>query len=433
MTFRRRLRRPEAGGGTSLSGWRVPRVPARPALGRLLAPLLLAALLAACGNPSASAPPPPSARPSARPSPQSAAAPSPDRMAPMTVISRNAPAYAVGTSQILYPASYGDDGNYDHEFSARPPVSLVYDLSRVPRSEREQDMVTWANNETAFYPPGTSGYQYYNVPEDYTIDINDARGGGGPPSSGWRTMVRVTDNQFGAGMNLIDMAGANWIRMRVTAIRGSVENMNANFRLDVQNAAGGTANTWLFLGDSISAGAMSHQEPMNFPQQVEAADPPYFPAEVNGGVPAWLSGNPLATDPVTGKQLLQEFLDWIPAHYVTLNFGTNDWGDADLSSYGANMAQMVREVEAAGRVPVVPDFPWSCDAGHQQTAPTLLNEIQQLWASDPRIIHGPDFWTYFKRHSNLLSSDCIHPSMPVGMDAYRTQYAQAMIAAVYRK
>ncbi|HEX4215187.1 MAG TPA: GDSL-type esterase/lipase family protein [Candidatus Dormibacteraeota bacterium] len=402
---------------------------------RFWAPLIvgLALLVCSCGGAPAAKTSP---RPTARPSTAAGPAPSPDRMAPLAVISRNAPAYAVPSSAILTPAAYGDDANYDHEFSARPPVALAYNLSRVPRREREQVLVTWFNNETAFYPPGTPGYNYYNVPEDYTIDVSDASGQVAPPaatSSAWRTLVRVTNNQFGSGMNLIDMGGANWIRMRVTEIRGSVENMNANFKLDIQNAAGGTANTWLFLGDSITAGAMGHQEPTNFPQQIDAADPPYFPAEVNGGVPGWTSSNPLGTDPVTGKQFLEEFLQAIPAHYVTLNFGTNDWDDPNLSTFGANMAEMVKEVQAAGRVAVVPMIPWSCDSLHQQTAPTLNQEVEQLWASNSQIVHGPDFWAYFKEHSSLMSSDCIHPSTPTGMDTYRTVYGQAMASAIYGK
>src|SRR4029077_3783762 len=76
-------------------------------------------------------------------------------------------------------------------------------------------------------------------------------------------------------------------------------------------------------------------------------------------------------------------------------------------------------------------IPWGCTSGIQSNAPGLNQQIQALWAADPKIIHGPDFWTYFSQHRNLILPDCIHPSLPDGALAYRQQYAQAMTAAVY--
>jgi hypothetical protein len=54
-----------------------------------------------------------------------------------------------------------------------------------------------------------------------------------------------------------------------------------------------------------------------------------------------------------------------------------------------------------------------------------------LYKAFPQIIKGPDLWTFFKSHQNLISSDNIHPTGERGFGAYRQQWANLVLATVY--
>lgn len=353
----------------------------------------------------------------------------------MPVISRKVPAYAVAG---LYPAGNGNSGTYgpgSASYTGTPPTSLIYDLSRITSAHRRRVLVAWYNDETVWYAAAIRA-PYYNEPRDYTIDASAAPGGVPPPGDGdpgWTNLVRVTGNVYNGRQHVVDMHGANWIRMRVTAVNGSPGNMAASFNLDVQDASAGTGDTWLFLGDSITQDGMGHYEPENFMQQVNAAKPPFFPSQLNGGLGGWDSRSVLAIDPSTNRQYLTEFLDAFPGHFVSLAYGTNDAnGNLDGAVYRANLETMVKAVLAAGKVPVVPLIPWGCRPSIQAGGPRLNQQVQALWAAHPEIVHGPDFWSYFQAHPELMAPDCIHPTLPQGMAAYRRLTAETMLAAVYR-
>ena len=61
----------------------------------------------------------------------------------------------------------------------------------------------------------------------------------------------------------------------------------------------------------------------------------------------------------------------------------------------------------------------------------MLNaQISKLYGAFPKIVPGPDFWTYFRHHQDLISRDTVHPT-EAGFAAYRQQWAEAMLAEVY--
>jgi hypothetical protein len=353
-------------------------------------------------------------------------------LAAMPVISRNVPAFATNA---VYAANRGNDASYDTVFRGTPPTSLIYDLSSVSPSQRSTVLVAWYNENSHWYPPAI-GDVYYNVPRDYTIDGSRAGGGGQPPSDtdpSWTTLVRISGNGFSSRQQVLNFTGNNWLRMRVTAINGSAGNSDAAFNLDVHDASAGTTDSWTFFGDSITQDDMGHSEPSNFAQQINAAHPAFFPSQVDGGLGGWNAGSPLRIDPATGRSYWSEFLAATPAHYITVDFGTNDAnGNVPPATFKSQMQSLISAVEAAGKVPVVRLIPWGCTAGIQANAPVLNQQIQALWAADARIIHGPDFWSFFSQNPSLMSSDCIHPSHPSGATAYRQQYAQVMLQTVYQ-
>jgi hypothetical protein len=355
------------------------------------------------------------------------AAPSADisRLAPTPLISRGLPAFA---SSAVYPAMLGDDSRYATEFRGAPPTSLAYDLSGVPPARRQTVLVAWYN-EDSLWDAAAIRTAAYNLPRDYTIEANpDAGGGAEAPSEGWVTLVRVDGNRFSSRLHLVRLVGFNWLRMTVTATSGSPDNTDAAFNLDLHDAGGSAADTWLFSGDSITQDDMSHRPDPGFAELVSAAAPSRFPAQQDGGIAGWASADPLRTDSTTGRQYLAEYLAAFPGRYVSLAFGTNDALQAVAAeTYRANVARLVEAVEKAGKVPIVPLIPWGCAPGLAANGPGINAAIRHLWASDPRIVPGPDLWSYFQAHRELIGKDCIHPTLPDGASAYRQVYAEAML------
>ncbi len=349
----------------------------------------------------------------------------------MPIISEGVPAYCSDT-----PGTAANANSTDYDLNWRstgtPSVSqpawLAYDLSsKAPK----QVVVTWYNPscyeyDYAFYA-GTASYNLpNNLLQDYTIDVNAAPGGS-VPTSGWVTMVTVTGNVYHSRSAVFDMTGYNWVRINCTAIAGSSPNDNASCHLDVYDARNGTEDTWLFLGDSITAGGMNLTGTV-FAQAVNAGDGIHYPSQENGGMAGWTTGI-MATD-------LSQFLGVSPGHYVTLSLGTNDIntyaGDAaSIDSACNNLVLMANAVIAAGRVPIIPHVPWANTAAIQANAPLLNARIDALCAANPGILLGPDLFGYYNDNRSLISSDNLHPTSPAGFQAYRSYWAKWALWSVY--
>ena len=338
----------------------------------------------------------------------------------MPVISRNVPAFSPNAA---YAASNANDNDYGTYWRATPPTSLTYDLSSVPSARRGRVIAVWYNDPTTPYDYTIINDIPYNQPTDYTFDVNAAVGGASnPPTSGWVTLVTVAGNTYQSRQHFLDMTGYNWLRMSVTKASGPPGNADAMINLDIHDASAGAVDDWIFFGDSITQGAMRHREPSNFAQQVNAAIPGHFPAQENGGIGYLTSGN--------GVTHMPTWLGLFPGNYVSIAYGTNDAGGSPAQFYN-NYVSLVNAVLSAGKTPIVPKIPWGCTQRIQAGVPALNAEIDTLYANFPQVIPGPDFWTFFKNNPSLISSDCIHPTYPVGMNAYRQQYAQVMISTVY--
>jgi lysophospholipase L1-like esterase len=341
------------------------------------------------------------------------------------VISRNIPAFA---SSGYYPASYANDDSYDTVWRSQgTPVWLAYDLSSVPSSDRSKVLVVWYN-ESYDYNHTVDAENAYNLPQAYTIDVNPGKGGGKPPKTGWVTSVTVTGNHYHSRQHVIDMAGNNWIRIDVTAVDGATQNYDASINMDVYDARYGTSDDWIFYGDSITAGAMGHLTAGGveaFAQLINAKLPRDFPVEESGGT-SFLTSSDAA-------KYINTWLQLFPGKYVGLSYGTNDAiGCVDPNIYYNNYVTLVQAVLSAGKVPVVPHIPWGGNTNIQNCAPALNAKIDALYHAFPQIVKGPDLWTFFRGHQNLISDDKIHPTL-TGFGALRRQWANAMLAAVYEK
>jgi hypothetical protein len=300
-------------------------------------------------------------------------------------------------------------------------------LSAVPTGQRRQVVVTWNSDGNPFCARCENTYNY-NEPRDYTIDVNAAPHSGSPPTSGWTTLAGVTANIYNAREHVLDLKGANWIRMRVTAVNGSTGNTDASFKLDVNDASRGAEDTWLILGDSIT-GDISVGEADNFMALVNATRPAYFPSEIAGGVGGWTASAPSNVDAATGRTYIDEFLTAFPAHFVALDFGTNDanFGGGAVTDFTGNMTKLIEKVIAAGRVPVLRrSIPWGDTSNIKANGPVINEDLRKLLRRYRQALAGPDDWDYFQANPQLMNG--IHPSDPTGGQAYRWLYADSLLA-----
>ena len=348
----------------------------------------------------------------------------PETASSWPVISRNAPAFA---SSEYYPASNANDDNYDVSWrSLATPAWLAYDLSDVPVSYRGEVLVVWYN-PTYDYDHTLNGDKAYNLPQDYTIEVNMAPGGRNPPNSGWVVLATVKGNHYHSREHVIAMRGSNWVRIVVTAVDGAPQNEDVNIKMDIYATNYGVTDNWIFFGDSITAGAMGYPTvdgTKTFAQFISAKVPNHFPAQEAGGIGYLKSSD--------GAKYINLWLQLFPGRYVVLSYGTNDaLGCIDAHVFYQNYAVMVQAVLRAGKIPIVPRMPWGRDANIQDCAPALNAGIDALYRAYPQIMKGPDFWSFFQNHPTLISNDGIHPTYP-GFGAYRQLWADAMLEAVYR-
>jgi lysophospholipase L1-like esterase len=340
------------------------------------------------------------------------------------LISHNIPAFASSNGD---SASSSNDDSYDTVWESKGSSAwLAYDLSSVSMSKRSQVLVVWYNDETGNYDHTVNDDEAYNLPQDYTIDANAAAGGGNAPATGWVTLATVRNNHYHSRQQVVTMVGYNWLRITITATDGSIENYDTVLNMDIYDANMALTNDWIFFGDSITEGAMDHHT-LNgtaaFAQLINTHVPDNYPVQESGGIGYLTSFN--------GMEHLNTWLSLFPGKYVGLSYGTNDaLGCIAPATFYNHYVTMVQDVLHMGKIPLVPYIPWGRENTLQQCVPPLNAQITKLYSVFPQIIHGPDLWSFFQSHQNLISDDNTHPNV-AGFAAYRQQWANAMLSEIY--
>ncbi|MGC4114778.1 MAG: glycosyl hydrolase family 18 protein [Myxococcales bacterium] len=276
-------------------------------------------------------------------------------------------------------------------------------------------LVTWSNDDTYNFDLQASGDQY-GKPTAYVLEAYNG--------ASWLTLTSVTNNGYHGRQHVLDLTGYSQLRMRVTAANG-----NGNLALEVRDAPV-TADSWLFLGDSITANTWKRGDWSSAIHAQRSNEP----AATNGGIGGWLSGTPLRTTDYGGIPTIRKWLQDSPAKYVALSFGTNDaMQGVSASAYYANMERLVKEVIAAGKTPVVPTIVYSPNAAVQANAPALNAQLKTLKANYPAVVSGPDLWTRFYGRTQAQGwyYDDLHPSLTTGAADLKAAWAEAMLAGVY--
>ena len=332
------------------------------------------------------------------------------------LISRNAPAYSGKTDN----ASSGNDDKYYTFWTSTAGDYLAYDLSSVPGSQRKKVLAVWYNTST--YDNIGVYVNKDSEPVDYTIEVNKAAGGN-YPTSGWEVAETVTGNGYSSRQHLIDMDGYNWIRMNVTKVNGTQVSLN----LDIHDASNGVSDSWIFFGDSITAGSMVNAFGTGFATFVNQLDSGYFPVQENGGIGGISSRE--------GKENIDKWLSISPAKYVSIAYGTNDaWGNPNnAQSYYENTKYMIDAILNAGKVPVLPKIPYATNSDVGSNTGYYNAMIDKLYNEyGEKLVHGPDFDEFFRNNTWGLGEDGVHPNSD-GYEAMRKLWAETMYKNVYSK
>jgi hypothetical protein len=342
--------------------------------------------------------------------------PPPDSTAPagsMRLISRTAPIYGSNGPTAFRGPDLARDGVPNTGWSPTSlPGWLAYDLSATPVAQRQQGVVVWNGVHSYGYlstsgsPPGDA------LPVDYTIEVNMAPGGGQPPTDGWSRVAGVQGNTLGSGQHVVQMGGANWIRLAITRSSDSSGGLEIDF--DVYSAPNGATDSWLFMGDSITHITFPYAI-CDVPHRVNAINPDRWPAVIEAGIGGSGAGSTVG--------IIDDTIRVFPGRYVVLAYGTND----HANEFPASMETLVQHVLAAGKIPVIPHIPWSSASNIQTDGPPENAAIDALYARYPQIVRGPDLWTVFMNRTDLIAPGDVHPNT-MGQAELRAQWARVIAA-----
>ncbi len=354
------------------------------------------------------------------------------------IISRGLPSYASSTRDGL--AAYANNGLYDATSwrSNGYPAWWAIDLSSVPAEQRLQLQLLWCEGGDADYDTDWASAPTYNKVGDYTIEGNAAVGGGNPPASGWVTLVTVTGNtKRGRQHRFVNAPDPNstpynWLRINATAGASTNDltyNNDLNMKVEIANVMAGAWDTWLILGDSITADGIrpTLSAGLGYMGRFAQIRTDFTPLVEPGGA-GGMKAEDLNGD---SNSLFLSWLDNSPAHFVALNFGTNDV-TASADSFETAMRYAIDTVLSYGKRPVVPTIPWGDkDATWLASCQELNGRIAQIYTDyGSLLIHGPDFYAFFQANPTLIQTNNVHPT-DAGYAAWAGEYAQVMANNVY--
>lgn len=217
----------------------------------------------------------------------------------------------------------------------------------------------------------------------------------------WDVAATITNNPVMARGVDIDFTGKSWFKFVSNGDVGQILEIEA---FDMSN--GGT-DTWFFMGTSISQMGIKQQDTDSTTAQlIHAKFPNYTPAMLRGGIGCINSTEVVAH--------LKEYLEYAGnVKFWAIEMGTNDaWGGGDwnLATYKKNMQTIIDSAKAHGITPIIARIiaTDSAKAGWQVN-PAFLEAVDKL-TEDNNLPKGPDFYSYFKEHPELLASDGVHPN-----------------------
>jgi hypothetical protein len=337
--------------------------------------------------------------------------------------------YSILTAQIVpyvnnaqYPAANvtNPSGNVIYQSTSTMPSYVAFDLTNFINSGGNSIYLAWYNDYTYDYNAYAvnPGNPYYNVPGSYTIDVNTAASGT-YPTTGWTTLYTVTGNNFNRAHFLVAMGTNNWVRLNCTVINGGSGNNRLGLKMDLYDASYGATDGLFIAGDSITANGMAYNgtskdsisnyacgqlgtqtttaSSLGCPGYYNGYPLPY----INGGMAGWTTSNYLA--------VFSSYLSIFPGLYVGLALGTNDLptGSGGVSTYTSNMTNMINQIIAAGKIPLLATMVYSPDTNESLQH---SNGYVAFWPAENALLQlggvvpGPNFRKFFYGYVSIAAT-----------------------------
>lgn len=371
--------------------------------------MVLTAALGACA--------PGAAAPDATPDAPAIADASPsDQLTANPLLSRGRPVTSSeGASSSAGPVASLVDGAFLIGDGFAAPVDAAHapwvaiDLGAGP----SRILVTFLAEGEVAHAPG-------RTPVDYHLETS-------PDGATWHTALTVTGNDTNARAHAIDFTGQAHVRLVIDRA-GATGDVHL-IELEAYDASRGTDDTWLFLGDSITAMAMNRYVVPDLATRLHAARPDHTPLVIDAAIGGSQTSFALAPDPeANGRVPLDTWIARFPdVRNVVVAYGTNDAGcdptGAGAPAFAANLGRIVDTLRAAGKRIVIPHIPWNHWSGCAGTDLVPYDAaIDALRARD--VLAGPDLTTYFTAHPDQLF-DGVHPD-DAGVAAINQLWADAL-------
>ncbi len=348
---------------------------------------------------------------------------------PMPCISCDQPAFVSGT--ISGNASMTNAFSTSMWRSEGQPAWVAYDLSRVPVEQRTTILVAWYSQGGDHDNHIVYGKRY-NAPGPYVIEGNSANGGeDSAPTEGWDILYSSPDpdsQSYSCYQHRLDnFSSYNWLRFRTLKDNpdNDLYNHDLTLKMDVYDISGGATDSWLIVGNSITAGAWRANE---FGVLVHEEREEFWPAWSGGGI-----GYMKTSD--GAERMLPKWLPEFPGKYVAISLGTNDATLGrkatanDLTTFYNNYESMVEQVTDADKKPVIGTIIWSTDTINQYNIQEFNKKLDELRTAHANIVMGPDLYSAFKDHTEWMN-DKLHPNKD-GYEKLRAIWAQWALDNIY--
>ena len=337
----------------------------------------------------------------------------PKGLAPAPIIGRGK---SVATSKRMSGGDRLVDGKYRANAweaglpTADKPAWAAVDVGQGP----SRLLVAWTSsfnfpyNQTEYGGPGA-----YRL--ETSADSTDGEDGT------WALAAEVKDNAVRARSHLVKFEGQRWLRLSVLGPSKETNKYGVKLdELDVHDVSAGAEETFLFLGDSITAfsydRADAHQP--SVADLIAQKHPGHYPAMLNAGI-----GFEKASDGL--KRVADVLAQNEGFKVVCLGYGTNDaaGNGTDTADYEKNLRALGAEVKTAGRTPVIARIPF---APKEHDGVGAFNAVVDRVTKDEGLVTGPDLYAHFKAHPDELS-DGLHPN-DKGIQSINRLWAQALEA-----
>jgi acyl-CoA thioesterase I len=226
------------------------------------------------------------------------------------------------------------------------------------------------------------------APIDYHFDVSS-------DGTAWNTALTISGNDTFAREHAVQFAGQRFVRLVVDS--GATHLVE----LEAYDISHGSADTWIVLGDSISAMSLNRWLVPDLPSSIHQAAPGFSPLVIDEAIGG--------TNTMTALPRVDDWLARFPeVRNFIVAYGTNDGCDAAaVAPYRSNLGQIVDKLQAANKRVFIPHIPWN-----QSCAAMLepLNQAIDELRAQKGFFAGPDLYAWFAAHSGELGPDHEHPS-----------------------